>query len=192
MVSHQHVSNVKKAGFSLLELLIVVSILAILAGTTISSFNQNRLSQSRLSATQHEMLQLKHALLNYQQDNFSFPLLTTNGGSRQSTADFSFLYHKDGHKDWDSHYQCDWRGPYMTGGNNGLVDIGSQLTKNGSGSPLQGKPVLVRAIADSFVLTPQSIDNGSTPCLGNDPQPSVNHCLLEWWAVGTTTANYQE
>ena len=56
-------------GFSLLELLIVVGIMAIVAGSLIYSNRDSVLAQSKQSAVNSEMQSIRQALLRYKRDN---------------------------------------------------------------------------------------------------------------------------
>ncbi len=110
-----------ESGFSLLELLLVVGILAIIASIGIYSF-EGRRGDAQDTAAMAEMQQLRQALLNYHRDNFEFP------STRQSPADFSFLFVQSGLDDWNHDYQKGWRGPYLASGDAGLLSVvGSQL-----------------------------------------------------------------
>jgi len=184
-------------GFTLLELLVVVGILAVIAGSTIFANRTQTIDNAKVTAAITEMQNIRHALLQYKTDNFEFP-------DQESPADFAFLFVKptddnnsDGEEDiqpWNNDYQKGWRGPYLASGDDGLVDIGGNLDINGSGKPYIidiDKKNLQRGIPDPFIFAP--VANGdskpliSSPC--DDSADANNKCLLDWRMVGQTDAD---
>jgi len=174
-------------GFTLLELLVVVGILAVIAGSTIFANRTKTIDNAKVTAAITEMQNIRHALLQYKTDNFEFP-------DQESPADFAFLLEQDGLDDWNNDYQTGWRGPYLSSGDSGLVDIGDNLDFNGSGKPYiigSSAMTIQRGIPDPFSFQP--VTNGkdkpssSTPC---DDSPNANNqCLLDWRMVGQTDAD---
>jgi hypothetical protein len=129
----------------------------------------------------HEMEQLRQAIIRFQKDN-----LIVN--SRGSAADLSFLFEEGSFDEWNKDYQLGWRGPYMSGGDSGLVDIGDELGLDGSGNPVSIDSAAIelqRAIPDPFTLAPIAA-NGTAmvtnpPCSENDDN---ERCLFDWRFVG--------
>lgn len=164
-------------GFTLLELLVVIVVLAALGGGVIVSIGNTRESALRQVA-QMEMQKIKQALLLYRQDTGNFPALA-------NPADFSALY--DTTQTWEPSTGRGLRGPYLTVSGEGLVDIGDGLAGDGSGSPVSGSTLAnVRGVADPFVIRPAAPGSG-LPC-DETATNSPNYCLLDWrTAPGTTT-----
>ena len=183
-------------GFSLLELLIVVGIMAIVAGSLIYSNRDNILAQSKQSAVNSEMQSIRQALLRYKRDNFQFP-------PQENPADFKFLFAQvDDVTEWNSDYQSGWRGPYLGGGDSGWVTIADYFDEDEDEddySPLgyrtlfkssvAAKIKTVRAIPDAFVHWPTTFfhtDSTTTTDCDSNVIPVVD-CVLQWWSdVGKT------
>lgn len=169
-------------GFTLLELMIVVAILAVISGMVISTYSGEQRNNAQYQVAHHEMEQLRQAIIRFQKDNLIV-------SSRTSAADLSFLFEKGSLDEWNKDYQLGWRGPYMSGGDSGLVDIGDYLELDGSGNPKSGNKVAhryQRAVPDPFTLAP--ITNG-TAMVTNPPcsENSINEeCLFDWRFVGQT------
>ena len=190
----------EQRGFTLLELLVVVGIMAIIAGSSIYASNTNSLKKAADTAVMAEMHNIRKALLQYKTDNFEFP---EKDKGRDSPADFAFLFSKqtyiddddnvvDVEDEWNNDYQKGWRGPYLTSGDNGLVDIGDNLNFNGSGEPYDidyNATNFQRGIPDPFSFPPvaNNEDKSSTsPCI----ETKFNDkCLLDWRRLGQTGVN---
>lgn len=164
-----------KQGFTLLELLIVVTILAIISGVVVSALD-NVQEESTISLTKSEMLRIKDAILTFKQDTGYLPRqgpfrLVLAGGSVpvppdgavwfNSPANFSQLYDNPlsgtGHalETWNRNTSRGWRGPYLTRGGEGLVDIGDGLNADGIGSPISGAVLKeIPGVADGFLARP--------------------------------------
>ena len=172
-------------GFTLLELMIVVAILAVISGMVISTYSGQQRSNAQYQVAQHEMEQLRQAIIRFQKDN----LIAV---TRTSAVDLSFLFEKGSLANWNKDYQLGWRGPYMSGGDSGLVDIGDNLKLDGAGrSEIVDSAAhqLQRAIPDPFTKAP--IANGNAvvtnpPCSENT---NNNQCLLDWRLLGQATAD---
>ncbi len=154
----------KENGFSLLELLLVVGILAIIASIGIYSF-EGRRGDAQNTAAMAEMQQLRQALLNYHSDNFEFPKATEF--PRKSPADLSFLFIKNGQGDWDYDYQTGWRGPYLASGDAGLLSVvGSKLSpsllddyNDESGYFTGSEEVKTEDLTDIYIVPSPYFDN---------------------------------
>lgn len=180
-------------GFTLLELMVVVGIMAVLSSVVIYSgggySKKERINDAQLTAVKVEMQNIRAALLAYKRDNFKFP----DSPDRTSAVDASFLFLQGGSNDWDPDYQRGWRGPYLVGGDSGLVDIGGDLKVvdgqyTGAGrvyAVVAGVLTLQRAIPDPFVAFPvaNNVDRPdiSHPCIENSTN---SKCLLDWRLLG--------
>jgi prepilin-type N-terminal cleavage/methylation domain-containing protein len=161
----------KSGGFTLLELLVVVSILAVLAGSVLTTYrgvNDHAAEKVALD----EMRELKKALLQFRQDTGYLPKqglfdLSSAGCTAPATpADARFcspanleqLYEEpvdslgDPIFPWSVDTGRGWRGPYIERVGEGLVDIGEGLSEAGAGSPIAGDELQeIRAVADPFI-----------------------------------------
>jgi len=166
----------KQQGFTLLELLVVVAIMAIIAGMGMMS-HKKTLSYSKDQAALAEMKQLAQAVRQYFMDQNV--LIDVDGNLLQSSpADISFLIDpifdpndtngdddiKDHDKQhpWSIDYRKGWRGPYIkTGvGTTPFVsiadssDTGLEFSGNGDptgdGDPDTGAVIIVQAKPDPF------------------------------------------
>jgi prepilin-type N-terminal cleavage/methylation domain-containing protein len=197
----------RQQGFTLLELMVVVGIMAVLSSVLIYSeggySKKEKISEAQHTAVKVEMQNIRAALLAYKRDNFKFP----DSLDRTSAVHVSFLFteefsmpSEDRSSDdtntarlWDADYQRGWRGPYLVGGDTGLVDIGDGLTLvdgqySGVGTVHKvavGALTLQHAIPDPFSALP--VANGadrpsiSNLCIENSANSS---CLLDWRLVG--------
>jgi len=182
------VAYLRVSGFTLLELLVVVGIMAVLAGVAYTA-SGSRVDDSKLIAVDTEMQNIRAALLRYKQDNFEFP-------TRSSSVDAVFLFEQPGAPviAWDADYQRGWRGPYLHSGDSGLVDVGDGVGLNGTGTPhtvVTAAHKRQRAIPDPFVAFP--VDVGSAkPSLAAicDDSPNANDaCLFDWRLLGQVNAD---
>jgi prepilin-type N-terminal cleavage/methylation domain-containing protein len=142
----------KQQGFTLLELLIVVSVIAIIAGVSLMSYSNTR-SDSEDRAVRIEMQQLQQAVIRYFSDQNTY----VNGTTASSPSDISFLI--DMAPSWDPDYRKGWRGPYLKRSVtkvSGLVE--SDLSFNGDGDPSSGGEVDVPIKNDPY-LQPGGRDN---------------------------------
>ena len=190
--NHQdHCLRGSQNGFTMIELLLVVSILAIVGGIVIVNFaggDNSVRSNVKETSARFEMEQLRQALLNYKKDNFSFP-------GRTSLADLSFLFDQGSDSDWNNDYQSGWRGPYLTTGASGVVDIGDSLDVDGSGNAhiiSTAAEKLQRAVPDPFTQYPVYNNSQSNNCvvyldgtIGVDENSANENCLFDWRPVGS-------
>lgn len=165
-----------RAAFTLLELLVVVAILAVLAGTAIMALNDTQ-AQVEADVAQTEMLELKQAILRFQRDTGWLPkqgpfnLDSRPGGFAplpagaseawfDSPANFWQLYENPlggtGHplETWNPATRRGWNGPYLTRGGEGLVSVGDNLQRSGDGTPSAGNVVTVYGVADTHARRP--------------------------------------
>ena len=177
-------------GFTLLELLVVVGIMAALAGVAYTA-SGSRVGDSKLIAVDSEMLNIRAALLRYKQDNFVFP-------AQSSPVDAGFLFKKPdmGVIAWDADYQRGWRGPYLHGGDSGLVDVGDGIGFDGGGDPLEvnaDQHKQQRAIPDPFVASPVEVDSDSgrpnLAAICDDTLNANDACLFDWRLLGQVDAD---
>ena len=125
------------------------------------------------------MEQLRQTIIRFQKDNLI-------AATRTSAVDLSFLFEKGSLGDWNKGYQLGWRGPYMTGGDSRLVDIGDAILLSGVGQPhvATTKPhQRQRAAPAPFTLaTANGIAIASNPpCTENN---NNNQCVFDWRFVG--------
>jgi len=190
-------------GFTLLELLVVVGILAVIAGSTIFANRTKTIDNAKVTAAITEMQNIRHALLQYKTDNFEFP-------DQESPADFAFLLEQDGLDDWNNDYQTGWRGPYLSSGDSGLVDMSDNLDITGKKTHedtneknlfvvTSSAKTLIRGIPDPFSFkaihalpdpatfgspaftAALALINARTPC---NETVDNDKCLLDWRIVG--------
>jgi len=169
-------------GFTLLEMLVVAAILLVVAGGVVTSFRDVG-SDAADQAARYQMQQLGEAIEAYYKDNGSFP-------SRETPADLSFLFENPTPADpdsyWNADYRLGWRGPYLNGHKYLYLDIGDDLTSDGSsfGSAADpGEPhvidtaeiELVIGIADPYDHYP--VDDGDNRSVSGC---NTTDCLLEW------------
>lgn len=157
----------RQAGFTLLEIIVVLGILVIVSGSVLTTFGPNFIEGKEQTATLYEMTQIRDAILKFKRDNPNFQLST----NLCTPADASFLfddeYDNDGDCErgeesgapdpdefntWDVNYRLGWQGPYITKVRNELADIDTDILFNGDettpateGTPEEGVSVLTDA-----------------------------------------------
>ncbi len=158
-------------GFTIIELVVVVLILSVIAGTVISAFGPEFIGEKQDTATRYEMTQIRDAILKFSRDN---PIHVLSDANLCSPADASFLLSNEFDNDddcefgentgtpdpdefaaWDPDYNLGWNGPYLTRTANDTATISGQFEFNGSigsGTDSTGVPV----IRDAY-------DNGGNP-----------------------------
>jgi prepilin-type N-terminal cleavage/methylation domain-containing protein len=193
--------QINNSGFTLLELLIVVAVLATLAGGVILSLGGIE-DDTSLNLSKNEMLEIKKALIRFKQDTGFLPrqgpfdLAPPNGSGVvplpvegenwfKSPANFSQIYENPlastTHflRAWNPDTSRGWRGPYLTQHGEGLVDLGNGLNADGTGSPIAGTTLLlnIRGVADPFVMQPE-------PC------PPLGNCFV-WRTIASSPAHFR-
>ena len=170
----------KSTGFTIVELLVVTTILAIVAGAIIFSQGDTQ-KQSGLGIALYEMSEIKSAISRFKIDVGSLP-------SPANPADFSDLYQQKTQASWNVDVARGWRGPYLSAKGEGLVDIGDNLKNDGTGSPAaidSSAHSEIRSVADPFIGAPVRTDSDYQRCGSADTD---NNCLLDWRVVaGDTT-----
>lgn len=162
----------RSRGFTILELLVVVTILAIVAGFVLFNEGDTRKTASS-SAALTEMSSVQAALNRFRRDTGSYPTPT-------NPADFSALYEQGAQAPWSIDVSRGWRGPYLSRRGEGLVDLGDDLNSAGTGSPATVAASAhedVRAVADPFVTWPITANSDYQRCDDSAPDSS---CLLDW------------
>lgn len=133
----------RQSGFTVLELLVVVAILAIVAGGVIAAFGPDFVDEQEHTATLFEMTQIRDAILQFKQDN---PTHLLDSTTRCAPADAAFLIEDQysltpsasactldtAHTIWDSNYRLGWRGPYLSTITNNTDDISNTIQFNGT------------------------------------------------------------
>jgi prepilin-type N-terminal cleavage/methylation domain-containing protein len=99
-------------GFTLLELLVVVTLLAILSSVALMS-NDGTREQVEVDATKYEMAELRKALLQFKRDVGAFPNDLLQLGSYSASA---VTANGDIYTEWDKDTHRGWNGPYLSAG----------------------------------------------------------------------------
>lgn len=180
--------SINKSGFTLLELLIVVAILAAVAGGVILALGGVQ-DDAALNLSRGEMLEIKKAILRFRQDTGFLPkqgpfdLAPPDGTGAvplpaqgeawfRSPANLVQLYENpfpttSTHplKAWNPDTGRGWRGPYLTRQGEGLVDLGNGLNGDGTGSPTTGTALLseMPGVADPYAAKPGPCTLGGVP-----------------------------
>lgn len=130
----------QQTGFTMLELVVVVAILAIIASAAIMSFG-NTASDAQEQTARFSMKQIAGAIEAYYEDNKNNPAALTPP-SRQSPADLAFLFNQTDASaaDWSADYRQGWRGPYIKQAQYMYVDIGEDLRADGSSDDVNSEP----------------------------------------------------
>jgi len=184
----------KSAGFTLLELLVVVAILAIVSSLVM--FNQQSIQQS--SEQQLQQVQLTDyakAVQRYYMHTQSFPVVSERG----HPLDWQFLLTKpDSVNAWQPDYQLGWDGPYLKAHKLRSVSMHQRVLASGAlnhdaAALLPAAINNYRAPADLFVQRPAMLAaDWSRPCpvfeVDNPQAESGNSaaCVGQW---SVTNAN---
>ncbi|MEY8205259.1 MAG: type II secretion system protein [Bermanella sp.] len=195
-----HTARASQQGFTLMEMVVVVGIMAVLGGALLSTYGgsgQGSVSQnSQVQAARYEMQQIRRALLRFKQDNPDVDdVISDIIDARRSPADFDFLFTQGSVSNWNIHYQTGWRGPYINGGDGGLVDTGDNLEPEGTGqshivtiiptTDIATPITLQRGIPDPFALPDISNNDDAFPLVDSCQENIANNnCLFDWRLVG--------
>ena len=201
--------NKQQFGFTLLELLLVVAILAIISGSIIAFFGgggSGIKSNTLRVATDVQMRALREALLSYRADHLGKLPLPHNASlvasalqpKMASPVDLSFLIknHSLGLA-WNADYQRGWRGPYLQTTHIAYVDVGDMWRPDGNHGPHfvdDGIVVDQMALADAYeaaAVRPISVSGAGDPQLNASVKqrqyaPCIEEslantkCLLDW------------
>jgi prepilin-type N-terminal cleavage/methylation domain-containing protein len=164
----QPMVSFKQRGFTMLELLLVLSLLAMIATLAVSSM-ENTGEDVADQLARSEMHAIREALLQFKRDTGYFP----NSGNAACTAitqpanksfvpadlwqawcahsaNFWMLFENPGLEEWNPDLARGWRGPYLNQVGDGLLTVPVTYPASASDST----PVLtgVRAIADPLQL----------------------------------------
>ncbi|WP_289284073.1 MULTISPECIES: type II secretion system protein [unclassified Methylophaga] len=172
----------KQSGFTMLELVIVVAIMAIVAGSAIMSFG-NTASDAQLQTTRYSMKQIAQAVEAFYSDNKNISVVFPP--NRVTPADLDFLFNKVdvSEAEWSVDYRQGWRGPYLKQAQYMYVDIGDDLKTNGSGYPqiIDSNPhEAILAIPDSYEHYP--VVDGVSKSFNDCPVINTSDCLFEWYS----------
>lgn len=204
---HPHQIRYKQSGFTMLELMVVVAILAVIAGSAVMAFRGID-SDASIQTAKVEMRQLGEAIDAYladmnkipEPDTLPIPLGSWQQeieiGAYRHPADISFLLSNpeplpnpsdpDAKRDnlWSSDYRKGWRGPYIKGIKLFYVDIGDGIKHDGTdGSGNIGTPHDIdSAVIKNILALPDKFDNFSvSPGVERSTQAcNASECIYEW------------
>lgn len=134
-------------GFTMLELMVVVAILAVIAGSAVMAFRDVEPSAQN-DVTRFEMSQIAGAIDAYLRDGNKWP--DFDAGERYAPADLTFLFEQGDNADWSIDYRRGWRGPYLQHARE-EAEIGNGLDINGEGDPLSGALEVHLTVTDPFI-----------------------------------------
>tara|TARA_R110001599_G_scaffold175312_3_gene367353 strand:+ start:888 stop:1823 length:936 start_codon:yes stop_codon:yes gene_type:complete len=144
---HPHQIHNKQSGFTMLELIIVVAILAVIAGSAVMAFRDVE-PNAQNDVAKFEMGQIAGAIDAYIRDGNKWP--DFNAGDRYAPADLTFLFEQGDNADWSIDYRRGWRGPYLKRASE-EAEIGNGLDINGDGNPLSGPQEIHLVVRDPFM-----------------------------------------
>jgi len=161
-------------GFTLLELLVVVAILVLIAGATITS-TDNQIHRAKDAMVISDMSQIKAALEQYKTDNGFFPPAT-------NPADFTGLFEANGQPLFDPSVQQGWHGPYLSKAGAKTVDVTNAVDPGNILSVFAGTIETVKSIADAYQHGP--VDLAASPAVGGgsciETVENDNNCIFDW------------
>lgn len=194
----------RQAGFTLLELLIVVAILAAVAGTTALVLT-NVDTDTHAKMARVEIQAVAKAIRQFKADTGYYPkkgqFAHKDDGGKVGTAgdlveknrlynpaNFDQLFNKPADNIgnaimvWNVDTGRGWRGPYLDRSGEGLVDIGDNIKIGGTGEPtdVDTNPFdNVPGIADAFSYSDPVYKNTNyNDC--TEGEQDTEDCLLEW------------
>lgn len=175
MKTNSSIKRFHQAGFTLIELVIVIAILASLAGSAVLMVGAADES-SHVEMGRIEIGEIRDALIQFKRDMGYMPThgplaLVDDGGAVPmpaegeewfyNPANFAQLFENPfagsshSFENWNPETKRGWRGPYLSGSSERFVTVGDSLQSDGGGSPAMGGVLNnVMGIADPFVGTP--------------------------------------
>jgi prepilin-type N-terminal cleavage/methylation domain-containing protein len=188
------VMTAKPRGFTILELLVVVGILAIVGGSVITFYGGGNagIRGDTLSTVANQQMQaLRNALLAYRTDVGALP------DTSESPVNINFLIKPQGAKNWSPDYKTGWRGPYLSTQNIAYVDVGDMWQADGDHGPhfvKDGQKRYQMALADPYesgAVQPISVSSDGDSELNSAAKQrlnakctenitSNNACVLDW------------
>ena len=111
MVTAKRISRRRATGFTLIEMLVVVVVMAVLAAVVLPKF-QNQSRRSKESALKSDLAQLRSAVATFQADTGYYPKALSDL-TATSAATVSGAYDSSGTAQTIT--ATDWHGPYITG-----------------------------------------------------------------------------
>lgn len=136
-----------QCGFTMLELMVVVAILAVIAGSAVMAFRDVE-PNAQNDVTRFEMSQIAGAIDAYLRDGNKWP--DFEAGDRYAPADLTFLFEQGENADWSVDYRRGWRGPYLQRASE-EAEIGNGLDSKGEGDPLSGAVEVHLTVIDPFI-----------------------------------------
>lgn len=194
-------------GFTMLELMVVVAILAVIAGSAVMAFRGID-SDASIQTAKAEMRQIGEAIDAYLADMNEIPEPGTlpvplgiwqkeiEIGGYRHPVDISFLLANpeplpdpddstlQRKNAWNSDYRRGWRGPYIKGIKLFYVDIGDGIKHDGTdGSGNPGAPNIVNSsVINNILALPDKFDSFSvSPGVERSPKAcNDTECIYEW------------
>ncbi|NOG58896.1 MAG: type II secretion system protein [Proteobacteria bacterium] len=155
--------TILQSGFTLLELIVVILIIATIALGIFSIYGPEFISEQEETLSLFEMKQISNAIRAFEKDNPNFNL-----SQRCTPADATFLVledtptdpaaapcnidttHEDVGNGWNADYRLGWRGPYITKTGNEIADIDTTITFDGNTNGAAGTQLNENVILDPY------------------------------------------
>lgn len=148
----------QQSGFTLIEMLVVLSVVAAVAGIGIQSLGQVRAS-SQTALVHSEINQIAKAIQRFRADTGYWPkegpFSSDVNGDVTHPASFAQLFWapNDGTNDilpFDKVSGTGWNGPYLRELDAAQVTVGNNITATGGGNPAAGTASAIIGIGDPF------------------------------------------